>query len=175
MWFQRCSGRTKQATGDADSVEDTTFPLRRVQRAFPDSMYRRKAGQSPIQNTPLLLHHSTGNREHESASAPRANGRDGGKQLRRSGTIPLCTQVALSQQVRLECGRSNTVPNDSWCQVIERRRTARIMIEELEYEYKGIPHSLRFTWRYSDRDSGEVLDHRIYIFSPGLGLAAESR
>jgi hypothetical protein len=49
------------------------------------------------------------------------------------------------------------------------------MIEELEYEYKGIPHSLRFTWRYSDRDSGEALDHRIYIFSPGLGLAAESR
>jgi hypothetical protein len=60
-------------------------------------------------------------------------------------------------------------------QVIERCRTARITIEELDYEYNAIPHSLRFAWRYSDGDSGEVLDHRTYIFSPGRGLVAESR
>lgn len=60
-------------------------------------------------------------------------------------------------------------------QVVERRRTARITIEELDYEYGGVPHSLRFAWRYSDVDSGEVLDHRTYIFSPGRGLAAQYR
>ncbi len=60
-------------------------------------------------------------------------------------------------------------------QVVERRRTARITIEELDYEYNGVAHSLRFAWRFSDRDSGEVLDHRTYIFSPGRGLAAQSR
>jgi len=60
-------------------------------------------------------------------------------------------------------------------QVVERRRAARITIEELDYEYNGVPHSLRFAWRFSDRDSGEVLDHRTYIFSPGRGLAASSR
>ena len=59
--------------------------------------------------------------------------------------------------------------------VVERRRTARITIEELDYEYNGVPHSLRFAWRFSDRDNGEVLDHRTYIFSPGRGLAAQSR
>jgi len=60
-------------------------------------------------------------------------------------------------------------------QVVERRRTARITIEELDYEYNGVAHSLRFAWRFSDRDSSEVLDHRTYIFSPGRGLAAHIR
>jgi hypothetical protein len=59
--------------------------------------------------------------------------------------------------------------------VVELRRTARITIEDLDYEYNGIPHSLRFAWRFSDRDSGEVFDHRTYIFSPGRGLAAHLR
>lgn len=59
--------------------------------------------------------------------------------------------------------------------IVERRRTARITIEELDYEYNGIPHSLRFAWRFSDRDSGEVLDHRTYVFSPGRGLAGHAR
>lgn len=60
-------------------------------------------------------------------------------------------------------------------QLVERRRTARITIEELDYVYQGVQHSLRFAWRFSDRDSGEVLDHRTYIFSPGRGLAAHIR
>jgi hypothetical protein len=60
-------------------------------------------------------------------------------------------------------------------QAVERRHAARITIEELDYVYNGAPHSLRFAWWFSDRDSGEVLDHRTYIFSPGRGLAAQSR
>lgn len=59
--------------------------------------------------------------------------------------------------------------------VVEQHRLARITIEELDYEYNGVAHSLRFAWRFSDRDSGNVLDHRTYIFSPGRGLAAQSR
>jgi hypothetical protein len=60
-------------------------------------------------------------------------------------------------------------------QVVERRRTARITIEELDYEYNGVPHSLRLAWRFADQDSGEILDHRTYVFSPGRGLAAHIR
>lgn len=59
--------------------------------------------------------------------------------------------------------------------LVERRRTARITIEELDYEYQGVAHSLRLAWRFADRDSGEVLDHRTYIFSPGRGLVAHQR
>jgi hypothetical protein len=59
--------------------------------------------------------------------------------------------------------------------IVERPRAARITIEELDYEYNGVPHSLRFAWRYTDRQSGEVLDHRTYIFSPGRGLASQAR
>ena len=60
-------------------------------------------------------------------------------------------------------------------QAVELRRTARITIEELDYEDGKVPHSLRFAWRFSDRDTGEVLDHRTYIFAPGSGLTAQSR
>jgi len=60
-------------------------------------------------------------------------------------------------------------------QSVERRRVARITIEEVDYEYDGVPHSLRLAWRFSDGDSGEVLDHRTYIFSPGRGLAFQVR
>ena len=59
--------------------------------------------------------------------------------------------------------------------VVETRRSARITIEALDYEYQGTPHSLRFAWRFSDRDTGEVLDHRTYVFSPGFGLVAHLR
>jgi hypothetical protein len=58
---------------------------------------------------------------------------------------------------------------------VELPRSARITIEQLDYEYRGVPHSLRFSWHYSDRDSGKVLDHREYIFSPGLGLVGHAR
>jgi len=60
-------------------------------------------------------------------------------------------------------------------QVVERRRAARITIEELDYVHDGLPHSLRFAWRFSDRDSGEIIDHRTYILSPGRGLVAHAR
>ena len=56
-----------------------------------------------------------------------------------------------------------------------RRRTSRITIEEIDYEYNGVPHSLRFAWRFSDSASGEVFDHRTYIFSPGRGLVSHAR
>ena len=59
--------------------------------------------------------------------------------------------------------------------VVGQRRTVRITIEELDYQYGGVPHSLRFAWRFADADSGEVLDHRTYVFAPGRGLAAQSR
>ena len=59
--------------------------------------------------------------------------------------------------------------------VVERRRSARITIEEIDYEHEGIPHSLRITWLYSNPDTGETIDHRTYIFAPGRGLAAQSR
>jgi len=52
----------------------------------------------------------------------------------------------------------------------EQRRTSRITIEELDYEHLGVPHSLRFAWRFADVDSGKVLDHKTYILSPGRGL-----
>jgi hypothetical protein len=57
----------------------------------------------------------------------------------------------------------------------ERRRVARITIEEIDYEHNGVPHSLRFAWRYTDAAGGEVLDHRTYIFSPGRGLVGHAR
>ncbi len=59
--------------------------------------------------------------------------------------------------------------------VLSLHRRARITIEEIDYEYRGMAHSLRFAWYYTDSDSGEVLDHRTYIFAPGPGLVVHDR
>ena len=59
--------------------------------------------------------------------------------------------------------------------IVELQRISRITIEKLDYEYRGITHSLRFAWQLSDGETNEVLDHRTYIFSPGRGLAAQHR
>jgi len=59
--------------------------------------------------------------------------------------------------------------------ILSLHRRARITIEEIDYEYRGMAHSLRFAWHYADSDSGEVLDHRTYIFAPGFGLVAHDR
>jgi hypothetical protein len=59
--------------------------------------------------------------------------------------------------------------------VVERRRSARITIEEIDYEHDGVPHSLKIAWRYTDPDNSRVLDHRTYVFSPGRGLTAHAR
>ena len=59
--------------------------------------------------------------------------------------------------------------------LVERRRASRMTMVEINYEYAGIPHSLRIAWRFTDRDSGEILDHRTYVFSPGRGLVSHAR
>ncbi len=56
-----------------------------------------------------------------------------------------------------------------------KKRTSRISIEELDYECDGTVHCLRFKWRHTDGDSGEVLDQRTYILSPGRGLIGHER
>ena len=54
-------------------------------------------------------------------------------------------------------------------QVIERRRAAASRSKNWT-RLQWSAHSLRFRWLFSDRDSGQVLDHRTYVFSPGRGL-----
>ena len=56
-----------------------------------------------------------------------------------------------------------------------KKRTSRISIEELDYECDGTAHCLRFKWRLTDGDSGEVLDQRTYILAPGRGLIGHER
>jgi len=47
--------------------------------------------------------------------------------------------------------------------------------DKLDYECDGTAHCLRFKWRHTDGDSGEVLDQRTYILSPGRGLIGHER
>jgi hypothetical protein len=58
---------------------------------------------------------------------------------------------------------------------VELRRAARITIEALDFEHEGVPHSLRFAWRFYDADRGEMLDQRTYVLVPGRGLVAALR
>ena len=50
-----------------------------------------------------------------------------------------------------------------------RERVATIKIRRLDYTYKDVPHSLKYDWILRD-ESGEVLFHENYIYSPGKSM-----
>lgn len=50
--------------------------------------------------------------------------------------------------------------------------TVTLTIDEIDFEYGGTPHSLRFTWHLYSKTSNRVLDHKTYTFSPGKGMVS---
>jgi hypothetical protein len=50
--------------------------------------------------------------------------------------------------------------------------TVTITIDEIDFEYDGTPHSLRFTWHLYSKTRDKVLDHKTYTFSPGKGMVS---
>ena len=54
------------------------------------------------------------------------------------------------------------------CNQGELVRKIEITIEKIDFEYKGVPHSLRFHW-LADGGWGKATDMH-YTYSPGLGL-----
>lgn len=48
-------------------------------------------------------------------------------------------------------------------------RIATIKIKQLDFAYKGTPHSLEYDWILRD-DKGQILFHENYIYSPGKSL-----
>ena len=50
----------------------------------------------------------------------------------------------------------------------QSRRVATITIENIDFVYNGVAHSLQIRWVYKDKDTGRELDNRVYIWSPGL-------
>ena len=56
-----------------------------------------------------------------------------------------------------------------------RRRiefVATITIEEIDYAHGGADHSLRLRWILKRRADGREMDHKVYVFSPGLSLVS---
>jgi hypothetical protein len=54
------------------------------------------------------------------------------------------------------------------CYGLKRPRPLKVTIKDLDFVYKGIPHSLRFHWLI-DEGRGRGTD-MIYTYSPGRGL-----
>jgi hypothetical protein len=58
----------------------------------------------------------------------------------------------------------------------EKKRTAQmvtiITIEDADFSYAGVEHSLRIHWVLRRKDDGTEMDNRRYVFSPGLGAVA---
>jgi hypothetical protein len=50
----------------------------------------------------------------------------------------------------------------------EDRQHTRIIIEELDYVFLGVPHALRFRWQTTLKQDGD----NSYVFAPGRGLVA---
>jgi hypothetical protein len=54
------------------------------------------------------------------------------------------------------------------CYGLKSPRPLKVTIEDLDFVYQGIPHSLRFHWLI-DEGRGRGTD-MIYTYSPGRGL-----
>jgi hypothetical protein len=58
----------------------------------------------------------------------------------------------------------------------EKKRSAQmvtiITIENADFSYSGVDHSLRIHWVLKRKDGGQQMDNRRYVFSPGLGIVA---
>jgi hypothetical protein len=59
---------------------------------------------------------------------------------------------------------------DVSCNNGKLRRTIKLTIERLDFEYDGVPHSLRFHWIVDDGKLRGTDMH--YIYSPGRGLVS---
>jgi hypothetical protein len=51
------------------------------------------------------------------------------------------------------------------------RKVTTITIENADFVYGGVAHSLRIHWVLRQKD-GKEMDNRRYVFSPGLGIVA---
>lgn len=58
----------------------------------------------------------------------------------------------------------------------EKKRSAKmvtiITIENADFSYSGVDHSLRIHWVLKSKDDGKEVDNRHYVFSPGLGIVS---
>ena len=63
-----------------------------------------------------------------------------------------------------------------WYGSAETKRSASmvatITIENVDFNYGGVEHSLRMRWVFSRKDDGKVLDDRIYVFAPDRGMVS---
>lgn len=56
-----------------------------------------------------------------------------------------------------------------------RRRivfSATITIEDINFIHAGAEHSLRVRWILKRKEDGREMDHKLYVFSPGLSLVS---
>jgi hypothetical protein len=53
-----------------------------------------------------------------------------------------------------------------------RTYVATITIEDIDFAFSGAEHSLRIRWTYKRKDEDRELDHKIYVFSPGLSMVS---
>jgi hypothetical protein len=58
----------------------------------------------------------------------------------------------------------------------ERKRVTgmitTIVIEEIDFDYGGVPHSLQLRWILKHEGDPREIDNRVYVFSPGRGAVA---
>ena len=86
-------------------------------------------------------------------------------------------RVFDSRYPQLDCRGEVKFPLGRWKQgevreyqvdCVGGRRPLRVTIEEIDFVYEGVPHSLRFHWLYRD-GSGRGTNMR-YVYSPLRGL-----
>ena len=89
--------------------------------------------------------------------------------------ISACAEEAKYPLGTWRQGETRRFENTCWYGTEPRQHVTTLTIRELDYGHGGYAHCLKLEWRLETKDGGRTLDHRIYIFAPGIGVVWQGR
>jgi hypothetical protein len=90
-------------------------------------------------------------------------------------------EIACAGEIKFPLGvwkQGETRINEYFCRGPsgrDQKRINTIVIEKLDYDCRGIPHCLQFTWMHIIDGRSKPDDYRRYVFAPGVGEILHDR
>ncbi|HEX6960044.1 MAG TPA: hypothetical protein VF194_18835 [Ferrovibrio sp.] len=87
--------------------------------------------------------------------------------------IEACDEPAQFPLGRWRQGELRKFDYVCWVAGQTKFERATIIIQEIDYSFRGIDHCLRVEWLLQNRDDESILEHRVYVFAPERGVIFE--
>jgi hypothetical protein len=84
--------------------------------------------------------------------------------------ITACDQEAKYPLGPWSQGETRSFEYTCWYGEQPRTKITTLTIRDIDFDYGGFKHALRFEWVLRDKRDGREVDRRLYTFAPGKGL-----